>query len=137
MKYLIQQKALTPDQEKLINDGFEDFDQKTFSAKNEIKSYTFVIDSPEYVGSLKARLSWGNFHIVEVFVVEKMRGHGVGSALIKHALEIAKKDNARFVSIKTSNPKAKNLYEKLGFKVHNTLEGYSFDLKFYTLVYPL
>ncbi len=135
MKYFIQEKSLTQEQEKIIEKGFEAFDDAFFNAKNTVKTYSFVIEDSDYVGSLKARLSWGNFHIVEVFVKENMRGQGIGTYLIKHALEVARKDKAKFVSIKTSNPKAKALYEKLGFIVHNVMEGYSFGLKFYTLVY--
>ena len=72
---------------------------------------------------------------IEVFVKEDMRGQGIGTKLIQHAIAVAKEDGAKFVSIKTSNPIAKALYEKLGFVVHNVMEGYSFGLKFYTLVY--
>lgn len=135
MKYAIQEKPLTNEQEQIIEKGFEAFDNAFFNAKNTIKTYTFVIEDSDYIGSLKARLSWGNFHIVEVFVKEDMRGQGIGTKLMQHAIAVAKKDGAKFVSIKTSNPTAKALYEKLGFIVHNVMEGYSFGLKFYTLVY--
>lgn len=135
MNYLILEKPLTEEQECIIKEGFRFFDKTKLNAENYVKNYTFLIENSRYVGSLKARLSWGNFHIVEVFVVENMRGHGIGTNLIKYALKVAKKDKATFVSIKTCNLQAKKLYEELGFVVHNVMEGYSFGLKFYTLVY--
>jgi ribosomal protein S18 acetylase RimI-like enzyme len=103
-----------------------------------VKNFYFVIENKKsFKGFLKARLSWGNFHIVELFIPKNVRHCGIGTALLKECLEVAQKEGASFVSVKTSNPAAKKLYEKLGFHLHNTLSGYHFNLEFYTLIYRL
>jgi ribosomal protein S18 acetylase RimI-like enzyme len=121
-----------------VERGFEQFDRETILHRNTVKNFYLVIENKKsFKGFLKARLSWGNFHIVELFVPENFRHCGIGTALLKECLKVAQKEGASFISVKTSNPTAKKLYEKLGFLLHNTLSGYHFNLEFYTLIYRL
>jgi ribosomal protein S18 acetylase RimI-like enzyme len=79
-----------------------------------------------YVGSLTLTMvsiptgtrAW----IDDVVVSEKVRGMGVGSRLIRHALDLAEALGARTVNL-TSNPSrsaANALYKKLGFELRET-----------------
>ena len=122
---------------RFIADEFARIDTEIFHARNTIKQYTFVVEDPDFIGSLKARLSGGNFHIFELFVRKEMRHKGIGTALIKHAVSAARKDKAKFVSIKTSYIATKHFYEKLGFQLHNAMQGYASGLVFWTLVLKL
>ena len=137
MEFDIQQKPLTAEQIRFIAEEFARLDMEIFHTRNTIKQYTFVIENPDYIGSLKARLSWGNFHIFELFVRKEMRRKGIGTNLIGHAVSVARKDKAKFVSIKTSYIATKRFYEKLGFQLHNTMQGYASGLVFWTLVLKL
>ena len=137
MEFDIQQKPLTAEQTQFIAEEFAKLDIEIFHVRNAIKQYTFVIENPDYIGSLKARLSWGNFHIFELCVRKEMRRNGIGTNLIRHAVSVARKDKAQFISIKTSYIAAKRLYEKLGFQLHNTMQGYASELVFWTLVLKL
>jgi len=60
--------------------------------------------------------------IEDVVVDESMRGNGIGEALVRHALNMARDTGADGVAL-TSNPKreaANRLYQKLGFKPWRT-----------------
>lgn len=53
-----------------------------------------------------------------VFVDESYRGKGIGEAIVRKALAVAKKMKCSIsLGVNPLNYKAKNLYEKLGFKV--------------------
>ena len=97
------------------------------AAKNRIRTFSWVVESPPprvFIGTLQARLSYGNFHIVEVFVAEAYRKKGVGSLLLEKAIQMAKEEKATMVTIKTSYPMVKKWYEKCGFTLYNELRGY-------------
>jgi len=68
--------------------------------------------------------------IEDVVVDEALRGRGIGEALSKAALKVAKKNGARTVDL-TSRPSreaANRLYQRLGFKLRDTnVYRYSFD----------
>jgi ribosomal protein S18 acetylase RimI-like enzyme len=56
--------------------------------------------------------------IEDVVVDEAMRGNGIGEALIRHALDLARDTGADGVAL-TTNPRreaANRLYQRLGFK---------------------
>ena len=60
--------------------------------------------------------------VEDVVVDESMRGKGIGEALVKHALNVARDAGADGVAL-TSNPKreaANRLYQRLGFKFWET-----------------
>jgi ribosomal protein S18 acetylase RimI-like enzyme len=60
--------------------------------------------------------------IEDVVVDEAMRGKGIGEALVRHALHMAREAGADGVAL-TSNPRreaAVRLYQRLGFKLWRT-----------------
>lgn len=68
--------------------------------------------------------------VEDVVVDEKMRGQGIGEALMFHAIELAREAGASGVSL-TSNPRreaANHLYQSIGFKRRET-NAYYFNLK--------
>lgn len=131
----------TPPQKQIleaVKQGFDAFDIETTGGRNVSKDFYFWIETDTTLkGFLKARLSCGNFHIVEVFVAKPFRKLGIATELIQKAIQKASNEGSAFVSIKTSNEAAKRLYEKLGFQLHNSLSGYHHNLTFYTLIFPL
>ena len=61
-------------------------------------------------------------HIEDVVVDEALRGKGIGEALMRHALSMAREAGADGVAL-TSNPRreaANRLYQRLGFKPWET-----------------
>jgi ribosomal protein S18 acetylase RimI-like enzyme len=93
------------------------------------KSSTLLIardNNDEIIGALSLtvyRVPTGIRSIIEDVVVdESARGRGIGEALMRRALEIAKEQGAAHVTL-TSNSKreaANQLYLKIGFKKRET-----------------
>jgi len=67
--------------------------------------------------------------IEDVIVDESARGHGVGSALVSEAVEIARSRGARHVNLTSRSARvaANRLYQKAGFSVRDT-NVYRLDL---------
>jgi ribosomal protein S18 acetylase RimI-like enzyme len=91
-------------------------------------------ESGEIVGVLSLtmyRVPTGLRSIVEDVVVdEKMRRRGIGEALVRHAIDIARDAGANGVAL-TSNPQreaANQLYQSMGFERRNT-NPYFYKLK--------
>ena len=96
----IREGPLTKEQEQLVLEGFKRYEKCELGAENTIRQYTFLIEDSRYktnyAGSLEARLSFGNFHIVRVFVREEMRKAGIATALIRHAISKAQIGSGKF-----------------------------------------
>ena len=60
-------------------------------------------------------------YIAEIAIDENHRSKGYGTKVIKDVIDYARKNNYKRVILDADfrNPKAKALYEKLGFKVYN------------------
>lgn len=91
-------------------------------------------ENGEIVGMLNLtiyRVPTGVRSIVEDVVVdEKMRGRGIGNALVQHAIDLAREAGANGVSL-TSNPQreaANHLYQSMGFELRKT-NPYFYKLK--------
>ena len=91
-------------------------------------------ESGEIVGILSLtvyRVPTGLRSIVEDVVVdEKMRRRGIGEALVRHAIDLARDAGVNGVSL-TSNPQreaANQLYQSMGFERRNT-NPYFYKLK--------
>src|SRR5512138_3305508 len=68
--------------------------------------------------------------VEDVVVDEKMRGRGIGNALVRHAIDLAREAGANGVSL-TSNPQreaANKLYQLMGFELRKT-NPYFYKLK--------
>lgn len=61
----------------------------------------------------------GEFYLDTVSIVPHQQGKGIGSALLKHGIEFAKKQSFKQVGllVDLENPDAKRLYERLGFQL--------------------
>ncbi len=70
------------------------------------------------------------WHLNDLFVGPAFRRHGVGKALMLHAIAFAKQDGALRLTLETqvSNAPARALYESLGMSVGNEFVKYA--LKF-------
>jgi [ribosomal protein S18]-alanine N-acetyltransferase len=79
-------------------------------------------------------------HIISIAVLPEQRSKGIGSSLIRRAIEEIRKSSGRecYLEVRTTNTGAIVLYEKLGFKIGSTLHGYYKDGESaYTMAMPL
>lgn len=68
---------------------------------------------------------WSGAFIKDVVVDQRIRGRGLGAALITAALVACKTRGARFVDLKTDcdNVKAQSLYGRLGFEIIERIDN--------------
>lgn len=98
------------------------------------------IDNKETpVGFTQLYLSFSSIQVIKIwilndlYVVPEYRKKGVGTLLIREAIDMSKKDKASIVKLETAknNYTAKSLYEKIGFK--QDLSDSVFDTYTYSL----
>ena len=80
-------------------------------------------ENEKVVAALQLSLTWSNeagglvVWLEELYVQPELRGRGVGTALIRRAMEEYAGKAARFrLEVAPGNPRARALYERLGFR---------------------
>ena len=59
-----------------------------------------------------------SLHIVELQLAPEKQGNGVGTAIVEHVIQqAASRGQAVTLSVVPANPRAKSLYDRLGFEV--------------------
>jgi [ribosomal protein S18]-alanine N-acetyltransferase len=68
-------------------------------------------------------------HVISIATLEEHRGKGIGTTLIKCAMEEMRKPGCKevFLEVRITNDGAVRLYRKLGFQVTGTMQGYYKD----------
>lgn len=85
---------------------------------NKIVGYVVTMDLDQIRGK-----------IVSIAVRKEFRGSGIGEHLMKRAIERLKEKGKKEIAleVRVSNYVAQNLYEKLGFKIVETIPNYYSD----------
>ncbi len=122
-------------------DILKDFPNTFLLAEGGGKVVGYIMCRIEYGLSMTKRFGLAKKgHIISIAVLEEFRSQGIGSALIKEALEEVRKSSGKecYLEVRTTNKGAIELYEKLGFKISSTLHGYYKDGESaYTMAMPL
>jgi GNAT superfamily N-acetyltransferase len=74
---------------------------------------------------------YGVLNIKLLWVDEIMRSKGLGRQLLEKAEIFAKQNNCRYTTLESFDWQAKGFYEKMGYKVEFSYDGYDNDSKFY------
>ncbi len=78
----------------------------------------------DVLGGLLAQLWGGWLHVSYLWVAEAARGAGHGSRLLGDAEAYARARGAVGATLETHSFQARPFYERLGYEVFGTLEGY-------------
>jgi ribosomal protein S18 acetylase RimI-like enzyme len=78
----------------------------------------------EIAGGLIADTYWGWLEIEDLWVAEKLRGHGIAQQLMRQAEAEARARGCTRVFLRTFSFQARGLYEKLGYHVVGELVDY-------------
>ena len=96
---------------------------KLFSSKekaiNSIEKNLLIVEILDYF--VICDIKKDDMYIAEIAIDENYRSKGYGTKVIKDVIDYAKKNHYKRVILDADfrNPKAKALYEKIGFKVYN------------------
>lgn len=81
-------------------------------------------EAGQVVGGLSAHTYWDWLEVDDLYVPENWRGQGLGSSLLQTAEAVAAGRGARHSFLTTFAFQARGFYERHGYTVAGTLEGY-------------
>ncbi len=86
--------------------------------EKENSRFFVAITKNEVSGYIGANNVLGEVYIDNIAVFYNYRGFGIGTALLKHLINVSKEENCDLLTleVRLSNTPARKLYEKLGFK---------------------
>jgi len=76
------------------------------------------------VGGLLGHTRWNWLYVAKLWVDARARGRGIGTQLLMGAEELARKRGCTDASLDTFEYQARPFYEKLGYELFGTLDGY-------------
>jgi GNAT superfamily N-acetyltransferase len=76
------------------------------------------------VGGILGHTRWRWLYIAKLWVDDGARGQGLGTRLLAAAEDLARSRGCTDVSLDTFDYQARPFYEKLGYELFGTLEGY-------------
>lgn len=81
-------------------------------------------DGGAIVGGLLGHIRWRWLYVAKLWMREEMRGRGQGAALLGAAEELARTRGCIGAYLDTFEFQARPFYEKCGYELFGTLEGY-------------
>ncbi|MFC4175648.1 GNAT family N-acetyltransferase [Microvirga sp. GCM10011540] len=115
------------DLRRTVLEGIRSFNRTLFAHYPESRDLAIAIrdpDSQTFVGGLLGRTAGGWLAIELLFVPEAFRGQGLATRLLAMAEEEARRRECHSAWIDTLNPRARELYERLGYAVFGELQDY-------------
>lgn len=115
---------VTADDEATVVRGLLSFNENWIGPSNEKPLKLVARDEQGLVGGLIGNTRWKWLYVAKLWVHERARGRGVGTKLLGAAEEIARSRGCTDASLDTFEYQARPFYEKLGYELFGTLDGY-------------
>jgi GNAT superfamily N-acetyltransferase len=114
-----------PADEALVVRGLLAFNEDRLGPADEQQVKFVARDSTGVVvGGILGHTRWRWLYIAKLWVDERARGHRLGTRLMAAAEDLARSRGCTDVSLDTFEYQARPFYEKLGYELFGTLEGY-------------
>ncbi|HEX5864276.1 MAG TPA: GNAT family N-acetyltransferase [Casimicrobiaceae bacterium] len=104
--------------------GLLEFNEARLGPSNDEPVQFVARDELGVAGGLLGRTRWNWLYVAKLWVHERARGKGVGTQLLAAAEELARTRGCTDVSLDTFENQARPFYEKLGYQLFGTLEGF-------------
>ena len=104
--------------------GLLSFNEKWLGPSNEQPVRLVARDELGVAGGLLGHIRWNWLYVAKLWVDERARGHGIGTQLLKAAEDLARSRGCIGVNLDTFEYQARPFYEKLGYELFGTLDGY-------------
>ena len=115
---------MSADEESTVVRGLLAFNEAWIGPSNEQPVKLVARDDEGVVGGLIGHTRWRWLYVAKLWVHERARGRGVGTKLLAAAEELARSRGCTGVSLDTFEYQARPFYEKLGYELFGTLDGY-------------
>jgi ribosomal protein S18 acetylase RimI-like enzyme/ADP-ribose pyrophosphatase YjhB (NUDIX family) len=135
MSFQIKQNPLSDEIKKKIFQGFSEqaIEATGINGLSEDPISFEVFDHSKCVGAIVVQIFWEQLHIKYLFVEKKYRGQGIATQLMEYALEFGKKRGCQFAFVETMSFQALEFYQKNGFVIDFSREGYARNTAFHYL----
>jgi len=104
--------------------GLLAFNEKWLGPSNDQQVRFVARDELGVAGGLLGHTRWNWLYVAKLWVDERARERGVGTQLLMAAEELARSRGCTDVSLDTFEYQARPFYEKLGYELFGTLDGY-------------
>jgi GNAT superfamily N-acetyltransferase len=111
------------DQAEIIR-GLVKFNENWIGPSNEEPVRFVARDELGVVGGLLGHTRWSWLYVAKLWIDERARGKGIGTQLMEAAEGLARTRGCTDASLDTFEYQARPFYEKLGYRLFATLDGY-------------
>lgn len=93
---------------------------------NKMSRYFIALVDNKRVAYTGSWLTAPNAEILNLFVLEEYRGHGIGKKLVDEVIKVCNKEDIEMLTleVRVSNSYAIRMYENIGFKVGTIRKKY-------------
>jgi GNAT superfamily N-acetyltransferase len=110
--------------EGVVVRGLLSFNEKWLGPSNEQAVRFVARDDHGVAGGLLGHTRWKWLYVAKLWVDERARGQGIGTQLLTAAEEVARDRGCIGAFLDTFEYQARPFYEKLGYELFGTLDGY-------------
>ena len=115
---------MSPADEATVVHGLLSFNERWLGPANDEPVKLVARDDQGVVGGLIGQMRWRWLYVAKLWVDERGRGRGIGTELLRAAEDLARSSGCTDVSLDTFEYQARPFYEKLGYELFGTLDGY-------------
>ncbi len=115
---------VSAEDEAAVLRGLLAFNENWIGPSHEKPVKLVARDDEGLVGGLIGHTRWNWLYVAKLWVHERGRGQGIGTRLLTEAETIARSRGCHGASLDTFEYQARPFYEKLGYELFGTLDGY-------------
>lgn len=118
----------------VINKGVSDYARQQKNM-DPVEPFAFFVKDKngKILAGCSGAFIYGCMHVGNLWVIESLRKQGIGTQLLKEAEKLAREKECTLATLNTMDWGARELYEKLGYKIDHSREGYKNHSTFYFL----
>jgi GNAT superfamily N-acetyltransferase len=113
----------TADEATIVH-GLLAFNEAWLGPANDQPVRLVARDDQGVAGGLLGHTRWKWLYVAKLWVDERARGRGIGTQLLQAAENIGRERGCTDVYLDTFEYQARPFYEKLGYELFGTLDGY-------------
>jgi GNAT superfamily N-acetyltransferase len=115
----------SPAEVKLVQDALSAFNVERARSYDKRALHVFVRDrNGATIGGVTGFTNWEWLYVDCFWLPENLRGCGLGARLLGAAEDEARRRGCRYAHLYSYSFQAPGFYEKQGYKIYGTLEGY-------------